>query len=375
MNRTPLFVGGLFLAVVGAGAIWLGPRLMRHPSRTPVPPVDRIAPDAPAISRGTNDSDLAKGPESDDRARLRRKPKLTVTQLDGAPLPDGAQLEYSGGPDDRGFEGRWVRASGLAWTRIPPSDPDGVVRVRLPTAGPALFVTVRDADGRPAKGIPVEYGFEGLEDETRDDGTVQIQSMPAGVLRVNVGGGVRTASPIRVRMGVDRKAEAVLEPGWAITVHVMDEAGKPIPGAYAAAYGFDGVRTAGEDDMSGVGLNELPDSPVDGLSDRAGAARLMTRIDERLAIFVSAAGYTTTAVRAPLPDPRAPLASDVTARIGKQGVFVGGTLRWATTDSRRPEIRAEPAVLAPIRESIGREDALIDSIRDRRFYGRRSRDD
>ncbi len=352
MNRTPLFVGGLFLSIVGAGAIWLGPMLTRRPLRTTVPPVDRVVPKVRPSPKRPVATDRAKGPSSEDRVPVWQRPRFVVITPDGAPF-DSDDLLFGIETDVRGIP-RWIGARGFGWTRVPPTDPDGVVRVRLPAAAPELLVTVREADGRPAVRIPIDYVFDGPDWATTDsDGRARIDSMPAGVLRINVGGDVRSASPVRVRMGVDRTVTAIVEPGWTITVRVLDESGSPLSGATVAGYGFDGPRTAAP-------VVKREDVPIRSGTD--GRAAFVTRIDERLAIVVSASGYTTTTVRAPLADPRGSLNTGMTIRLATGGASIEGLLGWPEADRRRPELTCEPAVLALIREWLGVEDALAASV-------------
>jgi hypothetical protein len=272
-----------------------------------------------------------------------------VTGPDGAPLPDAA-LRFAGLPDARGFAGRFVGAKGFAWARVGRTDADGVVRVRLAAPAPDLVLTVREGDGRPAPLVPVTTGGDGfLVGLTDPDGRLRVDSIAAGVLRLHVGAGTRAAPVRRVRMGVDRDAEVVLEPGWDVVVRVIDEAGRAVSGAEVAGHGFDGPRTGAE---SGGGSSR----PIRTGDD--GVARLVTRVDERLAIVVTARGFERTTVRAPFPDPLAPLSSDVTVRLRAEAGRVAGTIHWPVGGRHVLDVRVEPAVLAPVREWLGREDVV-----------------
>lgn len=346
MNRTPLLVGALFIAVVGAGAIWLGPRLLRRPTRTTAP---RVAPPSeragvPPPERIEHTAPVARPPSKAPA------PRLLVTTPDGASLPSAIVRQFAGTADPRGFAGKWVGAKGYAWTRLPPTDADGAVRVRLNAVAPELVVTVNEADSSPAAGVLLTSGGDGLIlGITGPDGRLRVDAMAAGVLDLRVGQGARGSSVRRVRMGVEREVGVVLEPGWAMLVHVVNEAGSPLAGADVAAYGFDGPRTSSASGPRGT-------EPIRSGAD--GVARFVTRVDERLAIVASADGFETTTVRAPWPDPRAPLSSDMTIRMRKDEGRVAGSLHAPAAVRSVIDVRAEPAVLAPLREWFGREDVV-----------------
>lgn len=349
MNRTPLLVGGLFLAIVGAGAFVLGPRLVRRSRRTPDPVAERPSsqggsPSSTASPRPTAAPAPARPPAPPappEPAARRAVPALVVTSPDGAPLPaPGGRLLFAGEPDPRGFRGTHVRTEGLAWTRIPPTERDGAVRVRVLPLAPPLDLVVHESDGRPAAGVPVTYGPEAAFSRRTDvEGRVRIDDMPAGVLRLGVGGGVRAAPSLRVRMGIDRSAEATLEPALPIDVRVVDEGDAPVAGATVEIVGFDGPRA----------------SPTSTGVD--GRALLAARLDERLAVVVAKEGYETTAVEPPVPDPRRPLASSVEVRLRRESGLLKGDVVFDDLGGGRPiDVRVEAAVLAPLREALGRED-------------------
>ena len=233
-----------------------------------------------------------------------------------------------------------MRAEGFAWTRVPPTERDGAVRVRVLALAAPLDVLVREADGRPAAEVPVTYGPDGIFSRRTDaEGRARIDDMPAGVLRIGVGGGVRSASPLRVRLGIDRAAEATLDPAVEIHVRVVDEGGGALVGARVETVGFDGPRA------------------TPAVTGADGRVRVIARLDERLAVFVSKDGYETTAVEPAFPDPRRPLASAVEVRLPKERGLLRGDVVFDDAGAGRPiDVRIEPAVLAPLREALGRED-------------------
>ena len=348
MNRTPLLVGGLFLAIVAAGAYVLGPKLVRRSRKPGTPDVGRtdsagsrpVSPPGSPPGAGAAPR-AAAAPMPPDRAADRPSTALVVTAPDGTPLPAaGGRLLFAGTPDARGLRGSHVRAEGFAWTRVPPTDRDGATRVRVLALGAPLELVVREVDGRPAAGVPVTYGPDGMFARRTDaEGRARIDDMPAGVLRVGVGGGVRTAAPLRVRMGVDRAAEVTLDPAIDLEVRVVDEGGGAVSGADVEVVGFDGPRAT---------------TVVTGADGRA---RVVARLDERLAVFVAKEGYATTAVEPALPDPRRPLASAVEVRLRKESGLLKGDVEFDDLSAGRPiAFRVEPAVLEPLREVLGRED-------------------
>lgn len=334
MNRTPFLVGGLFVAIVGAGAYWLGPRLLRRPPRTdPAPSLPSRPGDGSDPSRpGT------RARPKDGAPGAARAPTLVVTTADGKVVPE-ERRRFSGPADDRGLPGTFVRAEGSAWTRLPPSDEDGAIRVRLAPAAPPLSILVVEPDGRPAPGVVVVYGPGGHASVATDvGGRAVIDGAEPGLLRLGVGAGMRAAAPVRVRMGVDTSATIALEPAWTIAVRVEDEAARAIAGARVRARGFDGRRAP------------------DALTGADGIARVTSRVDERLALSVSAPGRETTAVELTPPDPRAPLTSDVTVRLVPARGSIEGRIDAPAGGAGALRLLAEPAVLAPLREVLGPED-------------------
>ena len=162
MRAEGLLYGLAFLGILGAGAVLVGPRL-REPSRTGREgPVVRPDPRRPAPATA--------GPRLDDALpAAARVVTLTVVGSGGAlrgPLkavigagaralsaqqPGRARLELTLTGDEVAFG-----AAGHQWVRRTSAILEDGAEIVLPAAAPSVLLRVREADGAPAAGVPVE---------------------------------------------------------------------------------------------------------------------------------------------------------------------------------------------------------------------------
>ncbi|MBL9088666.1 MAG: carboxypeptidase regulatory-like domain-containing protein, partial [Planctomycetia bacterium] len=371
MSRGQWIVLVVFLALTGGFAAVLLPELTRPALPPQAPPVERPLPPraagdprAPRPSEGT-------GPRVPSSATAPGAPgfpvappevPLVVEAPDGRSVVDATLLRVEGGRLARRADGSmaiartaaevWVGAPGHRFARATDvvraavregreggagAERAAAARVRLEAAGPAIVVTVVEADGTPAPDVPVRWpGPDGRPAARRTDaaGHVVVDDQPAGFVVVSVGGSERGGPTLRLVVGEDRAATARLEPPFVVEGRVVDPEGFGVAGATVTS------RTE-----AGVGGR-----PV--VTDAEGRFRWVGRLTDHLAL-VASSGPREAAVRVPVPPPEGPLRREVRIAfpVIAPAVAVFVDRRDLPADAVAT-VTVEPAALALAREAF-----------------------
>ncbi len=321
----------VFVLVLGAGAVLIAPRLLQPAGNETPAPVPEAAPPAPTPPapapppvevrvRGPGGPLLAPletvvGADVVARRGDAREPVLTLR-------PTAPTVAF--------------RARGHRWRVLPAGRLGGGDPVVLPRAAPACVLVVTEADGTPAADLPVRIlpAPPGAELRTGPDGTLTLDEMPAGLAVVAVGGRERSGPTLRLVMGEDRRAEAVLDPAWVLTGRVLDGNGLPLAGVRVTAV------------AEGVSLGSSPVTGEDG--------RFVWRgpVAGNLSIGIASPPRAPRLLEVAPPD-RGDLFGDLgDVVLTGAGAAIEGTIR-SETGAGRPTVRVEPAVAAIVRELFG----------------------
>lgn len=358
MRGEGLLYGLVFLGLLGAGAALIGPRLAR--SRVPAPrdepapraprPGARPAPPPPA-SPPTPRTPLA------DAAPMRERVVTVVLEGPSGALrgpvkpvvgaaarvvlsdePARPHLELTlAGPDREVAFG----AAGHQWVRRPAASLVDGERIALPISAPPVTVRVREPDGAPAPGVPVDVRPAAPVGVRRTDagGTVVLDDLAPGLLVVLVGGLERAAPLVRLLAGADRDVRVVLEPAWTVGGRALGPDGGPL----------EGVRVEGFEARGASGRPVVTDAQ--GRFGWSGPAASV------LSLRLSADGLAAESVEARPPATGA-LATDVgDVRLREAAVTLAGRVAGG---GGRPgaHVVAEPQVAALLREVFGPECVL-----------------
>lgn len=375
MRGEGLLYGLAFLGILGAGAVLVGPRLGR-PGREPASREDRRPTEAgarPAARAGTPGSGTSGSgnpgsgtsgagsprtgaPLTEAAAPALRRVRVTLRGEGGAlrgPLKPvvGARLlappSLAGGGADLLLEvsegDAAFGAAGHLWVRrAAESLQEGEV-LELPLAAPTLVVKVRELDGEPAEGVPVDVRPASPAGARRTDlgGAVVLDDLAPGLVVLSVGGGERAAAPVHLLAGVDREARVTLEPALRVLGRALDGEGRALPGARVEAFEARGPWGAPvEADPDGRFVWRGPVAPA-------------------LALRVSAPGRASVA-RKVTPGAALPLAVDVgDVRLAEAEVEVSGRVEGARGRTGAV-VRVEPQVAALLRELFG-PDTVLDA--------------
>ena len=321
-----------FALLVAGGAVLIAGQLSPPPrEKPPVAPPGKTpaSPTSPPVGP-------ARPPSSVGTAR---RWNVEVLGPDGARLKNAdVMLPSSGGFVGAGSTewrpaGGFARAEGFAWTEIPEPDADGTSRVKLRAAGGPLAIEVRESSGAPAH-AGVAYGPLGASaGRVGLRGGAVIRDAAPGVLRVRVGWPERGGPLLRLVVGRDTNAEAVLDPPWTVTGRVLNDQGRPMARVL--------VRGVSPDGSGG-----------ETATDAEGKFRWEGRISERTALVASAEGFADASVEPSFPDPRAGLASAVEIVMRRDGVVLEA--------GEGPfKVTVEPAVLAVARDLFGATDVVF----------------
>lgn len=262
--RETLIYGLAFLLILGAGAYLIlpqlsdeqepvdeGPALLFPEEGQPDPGTPQV-PEGPAAPVTLPD----KGVALLEQGLTAWPAELTVSVAgEGAPLRGplkdlvGAELvsRVAGEAETQRLTIRPTApavsfgAVGHQWVRVGIGALTDGMTVTLPAAAPTLVVRVAEPDGRPAVGVPVRVlppSPLGLR-RTDDGGTIVLDDLTPGNVIVDLTSRERSGPLLRLRTGVDREVEAVLDRGWRVRGSVILPGGKPATGftveAFAAA--------------------------------------------------------------------------------------------------------------------------------------------
>ncbi|MDA1194918.1 MAG: carboxypeptidase-like regulatory domain-containing protein, partial [Planctomycetota bacterium] len=232
-------------------------------------------------------------------------------------------------------------ARGHRWHTVPAGDLVDGATLALPEAAAALVVRVREADGRPAVGVPlnVQPAAPGPAAVTDEGGTVVLDHLPPGLVLLDPNSELRRGPRVRARAGDDADVTIVLEPAWRVTGVVQDPAGRPLAGALVEGLG------------SADTLGSAPTSDERGQFTWRGPAVA------RLALAVRSEGFAERRLHVEPPAIGA-LVTDLGAvRLEGPGLEVVGRVRtvWRDADAY---ILVEPLVAAPLRELFGAGQVL-----------------
>jgi hypothetical protein len=236
-------------------------------------------------------------------------------------------------------------AVGHQWRRVPAKVLHDGMRVELPVAAAPLVVRVREENGRPAAGIPllVEPAPPGEPPRTGEDGIAVLDFLAPGLVRVGVEPSARRAPVLRLRAGVDRSAQVVLDPAWEVSGRVLDAAGQPVPAARVSAFGPAGA------------VGPVVQTGADGRFTWRGPALA------RVGLHVHAGARADCEVEAQ-PPAVGPLRTDLgDVALQGAGVTLVGHVRGAPREAGA-HVTVEPAVYAVIREVFG-EGRVLDRPR------------
>ncbi|MCB9830197.1 MAG: hypothetical protein H6806_10605 [Planctomycetes bacterium] len=338
-----------FLAIVGAGAWFVVPRLgSPEPAPAPVatPEPEPEAPTAPEVPVRPED-DI---PEPPPARRVRLEVRAAEGRLRG-PLRDvvGARTEIleasvAGGPVALSVQAEAARvafgAVGHLWVEIgTESLEDGTV-IELPAAATPLVVRVREPDGRPATGVPVRVTppVPGPTLRTDDGGTVVLDHLPPGLVVVDLGSAERSGPVRRFVAGRDTDVTLVLDPPLEVVGRAVDGQGRALAGAIVEGFGPVDIGVAMPADSQGRFLWRGP--AVARLSLRV---RAHGKSPRRLAVTPPATGSLRLDVGNVVLD-----AAGVTVRGHVDSPFVAPGAR----------VDVEPEVAAVVRELFGAGQAL-----------------
>lgn len=354
MSRGQWTLVVVFLAIVAGFAALLLPELTR-PVRPPGPvPADRPLPPrdpAPARDPRAAGPRVPPGPAAPAVAFTPPEVPLRVEGPEGTGVLDAALLRVEGGrlvrrPDGvaivRTAAEVFVGAPGHRFARVTDglraARRDGApASVRLEAAGPAVVVTVLEADRTPAADVPVSWpGADGRPAARRTDaqGRVVVDDQPAGFVVVGVGGSERGGPTLRLVVGGDREATAVLDAPLVVTGRVTDPEGFGVAGALVTS------RTE-----AGVGGRPVR-------TDAEGRFRWVGRLTDHLAL-VATHGPREVAVRVEPSAVDATLHATAELRfpVIAPAVSVVGDRRDLAPDAVAT-VTVEPAVLALAREAF-----------------------
>ncbi len=339
MRAEGLLYGLAFLGILGAGALLVGPRLRGGSQARPVegrPSLPASRPrlsDAPPTAARVVTLSVV-GPGGALRGPL-KAPLGAGARTLGAAASGGVRLELTLTGDEVA-----LGAAGHQWVRRASATLADGAEIVLPVAAPSVLLRVREVDGAPAAGVPVEVRPASPAGPRRTDGggTLVLDDLAPGLVVLLVGGREREAAALRVLAGAEREARVVLEPPLVITGQVRGGAGEALAGARLEA--FDARGSLGASVTSG------PD----------GAFAWRGPVASVLALRVSAAGRAGECfeIRPGLG------ALEVRAgdlHLPQAEVEVSGRVRGA---AGRPEARLtlEPAAAALLRELMGAESVL-----------------
>lgn len=355
MSRGQWVVLAVFLALAAAFAAMLGPLLGGTPRPTATDPGVRDPRPAPVVGarpagppREAPSSGPGPGPAVPPAAAT-----VEVRGADGAPVPPAAQ-RWVGATRVEGGDAAAVRvrrvgpevsvgAPGHRYAAATDAvragtRPGARASVALVAAGPAVVVSVVEADGTPAADVPVRWpGPDGRPFPRRTDaaGRVVVDDQPPGLVVLDVGGSEREGPTVRVVVGRDPTARAVLAPPFVVVGRVLDAAGAPVADA--------AVRGETPDGPGGAPVRSGPD----------GRFVWRGRLADALTLRVGA-GPRDVAVGVPPPDPLAPLRTEVEVRLPASAPALRcvvdrrdvGAEAWV-------RVTVEPAVLAWVRDAFG----------------------
>ncbi len=371
MGREGWIYGLVFVAILGAGALMLGPRLVRlaapgvpAPGAAPgdagaVPPRAR-SPEGPSAPAGPSPGGATAEPEPPAAAApmpwIEVRLRGPAGPLRGPVKPvGGAEVDRS--PDTLDPDVLVVRAtadvvrfgaSGHQWVSVARAALHPGLEVVLPEAAPPIVLRVREVDGRPAPGVPVLVlpAAPGPLPRTDAGGTVVLDDLAPGLVVVDVGGRERRGPTLRLLAGSDLDTKAVLEPAWRITGRAVDAGGRALAGTHVDAVAEDG--------------------PVGGptMTDEEGRFTWTGPVRDAVSLRLrgDACAPREVEVRAPsLGALATDLADVVLARPG--GSIEGRVTGVTAVSAAKAEVRVEPAVAALLGELFGPDAALVEPRR------------
>lgn len=251
----------LFLLILGGGAVLILPRVLGGGDRPE--PSDPGASESGTVSSDATDV-VPAPPEYAADPRGRVDPLFEAAALaypedvdvrvtgEGGPLRGplhpivGGTVASLGDPEDPAPRLRvtataptlWFGAAGHQWAAVAVDDLVSGLEVVLPRAATPIVVRVSEPDGSPAADVPVHV--EPIDPSgmprTDEGGTVVIDHAPAGLVVVSLTTAERAGPRLRLRAGVDREVDVVLEPAWTVEGRVVDGGARPIEDAVIEAF-------------------------------------------------------------------------------------------------------------------------------------------
>ncbi|MDJ0975767.1 MAG: carboxypeptidase-like regulatory domain-containing protein [Planctomycetota bacterium] len=370
--RETLIYGLAFLLILGAGVFLILPRLQQgrevdaprvdqpdEPAPTDAPPTEPDGSDEREVPGAVPTVDPGSLPEPATSmlppaaTALPGVLRVQVTGEDGAlrgplkPLMNVVMEERDVGDTPGHLRIRPIGAFvsfgalGHQWVRVAAADLVDGATIKLPTAAPAIVVRVLEADGTPAVDIPVRVrpSAEGVEWRTDAGGALVLDDLPPGNVLVDPTTRERSGPLVRLRAGVDREVELVLDPVWTVTGVVKAPGGRPVADARVEAFG--GAGRLGRPTVTDAAGRFRWRGPV------AGAAAFRVRHPD----FAELAVETTPPAVGALSTDLGPLAFE------GPGAAVDVTARRSIPGTHA-EVRVEPAVAAVTRELFGGAQAL-----------------
>ncbi len=240
-----------FFVIIGVGGFLIVPRLLdggrgpRDPYDDPIPEIDD--PDSEAATPPADVAD-AIGAATD-------WVDIEVTGPNGI-LRGPLKATFGARIERRSEEGEPVQrlrvfaeqprvafgAVGHQWHWVSAAELGPETRIELPEAAPSIVVRVREPDGRPAENVAVRVEPAspwGLR-RTDEGGALILDDLTPGFVIVDCTTTERRGPRLRLRTGVDKDVEAILEAAWRIRGRVVNPDGKPVPDARVSGYGVPG---------------------------------------------------------------------------------------------------------------------------------------
>jgi hypothetical protein len=233
-------------------------------------------------------------------------------------------------------------AAGHLWVTVAARDLVDDGTVVLPESAPPLVVRVREEDGSPAPGVPVEVlpALPGPVRRTGSGGTVVFDDLAPGLVTVSVGGTERRGPTLRVVVGEESDRTAILERPWRVRGRVVDAAGTPRVGARVTGATHEGA------------LGAPATTVTDGRFEWVGPA------SHRAALAVAAPGLAEVAIEVE-PPPVGPLVTEVgDVVVASLEGRLDGRVRSARLGASA-RVVVEPEVAAILRELFGPSSATI----------------
>ncbi len=137
----------------------------------------------------------------------------------------------------------FVGAPGHVWRALPAGELPHEGRLALEPAGPQLTVLVTEADGTPARDVPIRVYplLPGALPRTNAAGRLVLDRMPRGLVAIDADTTERRGTRLRVRTDEAREVTLTMEPAWTIRGRALGPARKPATGTTVSVLGPNGT--------------------------------------------------------------------------------------------------------------------------------------